>query len=338
MTQANCELRYVAPPEGIPGPECFEVADVAMPEPGPGELLLREIYISLDPYMRSRMTGVTTYIDGFKLGAPCDGDVIAQVVVSNDGAFAAGDYVMGFLPWRNFAVSKAEGLAKVDPDAAPLSYYLGVLGMPGLTAFVGLLDIARPKAGESVFVSAAASTVGSLVGQIAKLKGCYVAGSAGSDEKVATCTESFGFDACINYKSAEPLADAVREICSKGIDICFENVGGPILDAALLNLNRGARIPLCGMIAEYNLSELMGARNLIMILDKRAKLQGYIVDDHNHRWDAFASAMGGWLAAGEIVYREHIVEGFGSLPEAFAGMFSGAHLGKSVVRIGPERT
>ena len=337
MTQTNRELRYVAPPDGIPGPECFEIADVAMPEPGADELLLREIHVSLDPYMRSRMTGITTYIDGFEPGAPCDGDVVAQVIASDDATFAAGDYVMGFLPWRNFTASKAEGLSKLDPDAAPLSYNLGVLGMPGITAYVGLLDIARPKAGETVFVSAAASTVGSLVGQIAKLKGCHVVGSAGSDEKVATCRDSFGFDACINYRIAEPLADAVREVCPNGIDIYFENVGGPILDAALLNLNRGARIPLCGMIAEYNLTELIGARNLIMILDKRARLEGFIVEDHYDRWNAFATDMGGWLAAGNILYREHIVEGFDAAPAAFAGMLTGAHLGKTVVRIGPDR-
>lgn len=337
MTEGNRSVLFVDYPRGMPRPETFAVVEAPMPTPAEGELLLRAVFLSLDPYMRGRMSPRRSYVPPFEPGAPLEGYGVAEVVRSRDPRFAPGDVVVSArLPFRSYAAVPAKGLAKVEPRAWPLSYHLGVLGMPGHTAYVGLLDIGRPKAGETVFVSAAAGTVGGLVGQIAKLKGCRAAGSAGSEEKVRYCRDELGFDACFDYKRVERLDKAVREACPDGIDVYFENVGGPMLDAVLKNINRGARIPLCGMISQYNLDRPEPVHNLIALLAQRASIQGFIITDHNDRRGAFLKDMTAWLRAGKIRYRERVFEGLASVPEAFVSMLSGGHLGKTVVRAGAD--
>ena len=338
MAETNQQILFAARPETWPGPETFEIADTPMPEPGEGEILVRNIVLSLDPYMRGRMREGKSYVEGFALGEVLQAGVIGEVIaVQGEARFAVGDYVSGLLGWEQYSVSTGQGMTRIDPAAAPLTANLGILGMPGFTAYVGLLDIGQPKPGEAVYVSAAASAVGSAVGQIAKLKGCFVAGSAGSAEKVEACLARFGFDACFNYKEADELHRAVREACPDGVDVYFENVGGAMLDAVLLNINTGARIPLCGMISQYNLAAPEGINNLVSLLLNRAKLMGFIIIDHFDRWPAFVADMTGWLEAGKVDYAEHVTEGLANAPAAFVDMLKGAHLGKSVVRIGPDR-
>jgi NADPH-dependent curcumin reductase CurA len=338
MAETNQQILFAARPEEWPAPETFEIVETPMPEQGEGEILVRNVALSLDPYMRGRMRERKSYTAGFELGKVLQGGVVGEVIATkNNQRFAVGDYVSGLLGWEQFSVASGKGMLKIDLDAAPLSAHLGVLGMPGFTAYVGLLDIGQPKAGETVYVSAAASTVGSAVGQIAKLKGCHVVGSAGSDEKVEACLKRFGYDACFNYKNADKLHRAIREVCPEGIDVYFENVGGAMFDAALLNINVGARIPLCGMISQYNLAAPEGLKNLGNLLVNRARLQGFIIFDHYHRWADFVTDMSGWLADGSVTYAEHITDGLENAPAAFVDMLRGAHLGKSVVRIGPDR-
>ncbi len=337
MTEANRSVLFVDYPKGMPGPETFCIAALPVPEPGEGEALLRTVCLSLDPYMRGRMSPRKSYVPPFEPGRPLEGYGVAEVVRSRDPSLVPGDVVVSArLAFQSFCAHPAKGLHKIDPAAFPLSYHLGVLGMPGHTAYVGLLDIGQPKEGETVFVSAAAGTVGALVGQIAKLRGCRVAGSAGSEEKVRHCLDELGFDACFDYKRAERLDKAVREACPEGIDVYFENVGGAMLDAVLKHVNVGARIPLCGMISQYNLDKPEPVYNLIALLTKRARIQGFIVTDHNDRRAAFLADMTAWLKDGKIRYRERVFEGLDSVPSAFASMLSGGHLGKTVVRVGAD--
>ena len=336
MAEKNERVVLAKRPEGMPALDCFRIEETAMPEPSDGRVLIRTIHISLDPYLRGRMTGPQTYVSGYELDAPMDSDVTGQVLASKDPAFAEGDHVMGFLPWQRYTVAKGKWLRRINPAVAPLSAHIGVLGMPGQTAYVGLLDFGRPKEGESVFVSAAASTVGSLVGQIAKLKGCHVAGSAGSDEKVAFCLDECGYDACFNYKTVERLDKAVKAACPNGVDVYFENVGGPMLDAVLKNINQNARIPLCGMISQYNLVRQEGVHNLIAVLGQRATIKGFIVEDHEDRREAFFNDVSRWIKEGKVKYREHVAEGLENLPQAFIDMLKGSYLGKMVVRLAPE--
>lgn len=336
MNERNEQIVLAKRPEEIPRPEDFRIEAASMPVPSAGEALVRTIHISLDPYLRGRMAGPLPYATGYELDQPMDSDVTAQVVVSRDPAFKDGDYVLGFLKWQRYALAKAKDLRRIDPKVAPLSAHLGVLGMPGHTAYVGLLDFGQPKEGETVFVSAAASTVGSLVGQIAKMKGCYVAGSAGSDAKVRFCLSECGYDACFNYKTVERLDKAVKEACPKGVDVYFENVGGAMLDAVLKNINLYARIPVCGMISQYNLTRHEGIHNLIAILGQRARMQGFIIEDHMDRFASFFADVSRWIKEGKVKYREHVTQGIENLPQAFIDMLKGTHLGKSVVQVGPE--
>lgn len=335
MAEKNQQIVLARRPEGMPAREDFRIEAAPMPAPRDGEVLVRTIHISLDPYLRGRMAGPLPYASGYELDAPMDGDVTGEVIASKDPAFKEGDYVLGYLEWRHYTVAKGAQLRRIDPKVAPLSAHLGVLGMPGHTAYVGLLDFGEPKAGETVFVSAAASTVGSLVGQIAKMKGCYVAGSAGSDAKVRFCLDDCGFDACFNYRTAARLDRAVREACPKGVDVYFENVGGAMLDAVLKNINLRARIPVCGMISQYNLSRHEGVHNLIAVLGQRARMQGFIIEDHMDRFAPFFADVSRWLREGRIAYREHVTQGIENLPQAFIDMLEGTHLGKSIVQVAP---
>ncbi|MBO3746226.1 NADP-dependent oxidoreductase [Streptosporangiaceae bacterium NEAU-GS5] len=326
------EIRLAARPKGWPTQENFELVETPTPEPGDGEILVRNRYMSVDPYMRGRMNDSKSYIPPFQVGAALDGAAIGEVVESRSDRFAKGDMVLNSLGWRDYAVlSRAR---KVEPvPGVPLSAYLGVLGMPGLTAYVGLIDIAAFKEGDAVFVSGAAGAVGSLVGQIAKLKGASrVIGSAGSDEKVAYLRR-LGFDAAFNYKNA-PVADQLAEAAPDGIDVYFDNVGADHLEAAIDVLHTHGRVAMCGAIAVYNATEVPSApRNLTQAIAKRLTLRGYIILDHNDRLPAMLAEVGPWLAEGKITFEETVVEGLENAPEAFLAMLRGENLGKMIVQI-----
>jgi NADPH-dependent curcumin reductase CurA len=324
-------------PVGVPQASDFELAQVPIREPKAGEVLVRNIYMSVDPYMRGRMVERKSYVPPFQLGRPLTGGCVGQVVQSKSDVFPVGAYVLSMLGWREYYVTDGSGLTKIDPNLAPLQAYLGVIGMPGLTAYVGLLDIGQPKPGETVFVSAASGAVGSLVCQIAKLKGCRVVGSAGSDEKVAWLLNEAGIDAAFNYKKVEDLKAELGVLCPNGIDVYFENVGGEHLEAALAHMNRYGRIVVCGMISQYNATEAVpGPHNLGVTITKRLMIKGFIVSDHTDRLPEFYADMGRWIAEGNVKWKETIVEGIESAPQAFIGLFKGENLGKMLVRIGPD--
>jgi NADPH-dependent curcumin reductase CurA len=331
------EIRLKQRPTDLPQAHDFELVAMPIPEPQAGEVLVRNIYMSVDPYMRGRMRDRASYVPPFQLGQPLEGGCVGQVVQSNGSTFQVGDYVMSRRGWREYFVSGSSGLAKIDPARAPIQAYLGTLGMPGLTAYVGLLDIGQPQAGNTVFVSGAAGAVGSVVCQIAKLKGCRVVGSAGSDDKVRWLLNDAGIDAAFNYKQVERLSAQLAQDCPNGIDIYFDNVGGAHLDAALEHMNPHGRLVLCGMIAQYNAAEPPpGPRNLFLAVTKRLLLKGFIVSDHTDRQPAFYADMAQWIAAGQLTWQETILEGIEHAPQAFLGLFSGENIGKMLVKIGPD--
>ena len=318
----------------MPAADDFELVQVPIPEIAAGEILVQNLYMSVDPYMRGRMQDRASYVPPFQIGRPLEGGCVGKVVASKGGLFQTGDYVSGMLGWREYFVSDGRGLVKIDPEIAPVQAYLGVVGMPGLTAYVGLLDIGRVKESGTVFVSAASGAVGAVVCQIAKLKGCYVAGSAGSDEKVAWLKEEAGVDAAFNYKKTDDLVAAVKKCCPKGIDLYFENVGGAHLEAALENMNTYGRIVLCGMISMYNaVRPVPGPTNLFHITTKRLTMQGFIVTDHFDKLGQFQADMSKWVAEGKIKWKETIVEGLEKAPDAFIGLFRGENFGKMLVKI-----
>ncbi|KAK1178947.1 NADP-dependent oxidoreductase [Streptomyces sp. NBS 14/10] len=328
------EWHLVARPQGWPKPEDFALRETPVTEPGPGRVLVRNLYMSVDPYMRGRMNDVKSYVPPFKLDHPMEGGAVGEVIASNAEGIAVGDHVLHFAGWREYAQVDAKYAVKVDPAAAPLSAYLGVLGMTGLTAYAGLLEVASFKEGDAVFVSGAAGAVGSEVGQIAKLKGASrVIGSAGSDEKVRLLTEEYGFDAAFNYKNG-PVADQLKEAAPDGIDVYFDNVGGEHLEAALGRLNVHGRITVCGMIAQYNATEPPAApRNLALVIGKRLRMQGMLVQDHQHLQPQFVEEVGGWLREGKLHYRETVVKGIDNAADAFLGMLRGANIGKMIVSL-----
>ncbi len=326
-------------PMGLPTEENFQLVEKPMPPLGEGEVLRRTLYLSLDPYMRGRMNAMKSYADPVDIGAVMCGGTVSEIVQSRHEGFAPGDVVLGYDGWQEYGVGAATGLQKLPrgqgdqtPEDWPLSYYLGVLGMPGLTAYVAMLDIGRPKAGETVVISAAAGAVGSVAGQIARIKGCRVVGSAGSADKCRVCTEEFGFDACFNYKT-EPLLRGLRKNCPDGIDVYLDNVGGEMLTVVLRLINIGARIPLVGMISQYNATELVAGPNLMPLLVKRALIQGMIVGDHAHRRDEFLRDVCGWLKDGRLKFRQTLVDGLAAAPRAFLGLFGGENIGKLVVKV-----
>jgi NADPH-dependent curcumin reductase CurA len=293
--------------------------------------------MSVDPYMRGRMIEQPSYVQPFPLGQPLEGGCVGQVVQSEGGTFQVGDYVLGRQGWREYYISHGADLTKIDPTIAPLQAYLGILGMPGLTAYVGLLDIGQPQAGNTVFVSAAAGAVGSVVCQIAKLKGCRVVGSAGSTAKVQWLQDVAGIDAAFNYKEVESLTTELGKHCPHGVDVYFENVGGAHLEAALEHMNIRGRIVLCGMISQYNESTPSSTpRNLRLAVRKRLTLTGFIVSDHVDRQPQFYADMGAWIADEKIKWEETIVNGLENAPKAFLGLFTGENMGKMLVRLSPE--
>ncbi len=327
------EIRLKKRPMGMATESDFELVEVMIPEIEEGEVLVRNAYMSVDPYMRGRMDDRETYIAPFDIEKPLDGGCVGQIIESKNTAFGEGDHVLGNKGWREFFVSDGSDLTSIDPEIAPIQNYLGVLGMPGFTAYVGLLDIGQPKAGETVFVSTAAGAVGSVASQIAKIKGCRVIGSTGSDEKVSWLLEEAGIDAAFNYKVTEDLFAKLRELCPDGIDVYFDNVGGSHLEAAIDRMNDFGRVVLCGMTSIYNATRPPRApRNLVSAIPKRLTLKGFIIHDHNDRHPQFLEDMGKWRKEGRIQWKETIFQGIENSPRAFLGLFSGENFGKMLVR------
>ncbi|MFH8340711.1 NADP-dependent oxidoreductase [Streptomyces sp. AM6-12] len=332
-TNINHEWHLLSRPVGWPKPEDFALVETPVPTPGEGQILVRNTYLSVDPYMRGRMSAAKSYVEPFELGKVMQGGAVGEVIESRAEGIAPGDHVLHFLGWREYAVMDAGHAVKVDPEAAPLSAYLGVLGMTGLTAYAGLLRTASFKEGDIVFVSGAAGAVGSQVGQIAKLKGASrVIGSAGSDEKVRLLVEEYGFDAAFNYKNG-PVSEQLREAAPDGIDVYFDNVGGDHLEAAIGSLRQGGRIAVCGMISVYNDTEpAPGPRNLARLIQTRGRIEGFLVNDHRDLQPQFVREVGPWVASGRLKYRETVVEGIENTLEAFLGLLRGDNTGKMVVK------
>ncbi len=321
-------------PVGRPRLTDFKFVSEANPEIKEGEMLLRTSYVSVDPYLRGRMNSGKSYIAPFELQKPIISGIIAEVVDSRHPGFRKGNFVSGMLEWKEYQKSNGQGLMKVDPGKAPLSAYLGILGMTGLTAYLGLSEIGKPKERETLVVSGAAGAVGSVVGQIAKLRGCRVVGIAGSDEKVDFLTTELGFDAAINYKTAPHLRKAVGIACPDGVDIYFDNVGGQISDAVMVHIKQFARIVVCGAISVYNETSLPQSMSLQPLLVRNSALmQGFIVFDYRDKYPEALKQLTSWLAEGKLTYTETIVEGFDKIPLAFIDLFDGKNKGKLVVKI-----
>jgi NADPH-dependent curcumin reductase CurA len=332
----NRQIVLAARPAGMAKASDFRIETTPVPEPGPGQVLVRNIWMSVDPYMRGRMSDRKSYAPSFEVGKVMDGRAIGQVLASRHPTLKEGAIVSSMLGWREYFVSPGEGLSPVDPSL-PLSAYLGVLGIPGFTGWYGLKMIGRPKAGETLVVSGAAGATGSLVVQMGKILGCRVVGTAGTDQKCSYLTRELGADAAINYKKAGDCLDALRQACPRGIDVYFENVGGPLLDAVLRLVNPFARIPLCGMISQYNLDPPdPGPRYLFSMIGNRVLMQGFIISDQLSLYPEFLAEVGGWLKAGRIKREETVVEGIENASKAFLGLFSGDNLGKMVVRLAPD--
>jgi NADPH-dependent curcumin reductase CurA len=333
MGNVNHAFRLASRPVGLPTAESWEYTQAPIGEPGEGQLLVKVLYISLDPAMRGWMTDTPSYIPPVGIGEVMRALAAGQVVESRHPDFEVGDHVTGVLGVQEYALSSGEGLTKVDPELMPLPVYLSALGMPGMTAYFGLLDIGRPEPGETVVVSGAAGAVGQVVGQIAKIKGCRAVGIAGGAEKCRYVVDDLGFDAAIDYKS-EDVAEALAKHCPDGIDIYFDNVGGEILDAALARLARRARVVICGAISQYNATDgIRGPANYLSLLVNHASMTGFVVSDYLDRWAEGGKEMAGWLASGKLKSREDIVEGFETFPDALLKLFRGENTGKLVLAV-----
>lgn len=337
----NHRIVLGARPHGAPKAGDFRIETDRVPSPGPGQVLLRTLYLSLDPYMRGRMSDAPSYAAPVSLGDVMVGGTVSRVEASHHGDFAVGDRVLGYTGWQEYALSDGKGLTALRRGDPNPSRALGVLGMPGFTAYMGLLDIGRPVAGETVVVAAASGAVGSVVGQVARIKGCTVVGIAGGADKCRYVVEELGFDRCIDH-SADDLPGRLAAACPKGIDVYFESVGGAVFDAVLPLLNTGARIPVCGLIAAYNATDLPPGPDRLgllvgTLLRKRIRMQGFIIfDDYGSRWSEFADAMGEWVQAGRVKVREDIVVGLENAPDAFIGLLEGRNFGKLVVQVARE--
>jgi NADPH-dependent curcumin reductase len=333
----NRQIRLKQRPVGVPTADDFSIVDAPMPATQDGEVLRRTVYLSLDPYMRGRMSAAPSYAPSVELGGLMVGGTVSEIVESRDPAFAKGDFVAGMDGWQAFASSPPKGLRKLDPHLAPISTALGVLGMPGLTAYVGVVDIANVQRGETFVVSAASGAVGSVAGQLARLKGCRVVGVAGTREKCDYVVNELRFDAAVNHRSDDLRRD-LRAACPNGIDVYFDNVAGPVLEAVLGVINRGARIPLCGLISQYNSAPLPPGPNLAPLLVNRARIEGFLVLDHVHRFDEFIRDCGAWVRTGELRYREDVVDGLDAAPQALGGLLEGRNFGKLLVRVSRDPT
>ncbi|MGU3363130.1 NADP-dependent oxidoreductase [Methylobacterium sp. M6A4_1b] len=337
MTHVNRRIVLAARPHGEPNASHFWLEEGRLPVAKAGEVLLANRYLSLDPYMRGRMSAAKSYAEPVAIGDTMVGATVAEVIESHHPDFQAGETVVGFGGWQDFAVSDGRGLRRLDPEAAPVTTALGILGMPGMTAYTGLLNIGQPKPGETVVVAAATGPVGSLVGQIARRKGARAVGIAGGPEKCAFLRDTLAFDAALDHR-AEDFPDALAAACPDGIDVYFENVGGAVFDAVLPLLNNFARVPVCGLVSGYNATELPPGPDRVpvlmrAVLSKRLHLQGFIVWDFAPQEAEFLREVGAWLRDGLVVHREDIVDGLENAPEAFAGLLQGRNFGKLIVRI-----
>ena len=336
----NRRILLASRPKGAPVPENFRLDEAAVPIPGPGELLLRTVFLSLDPYMRSRMSDAKSYAASVEIGQTMVGGTVGRVAASNNPDFAVGDWVLSYSGWQDYALSNGQGVVKLGNPARP-SLALGVLGMPGFTAYIGLTDIGQPKPGETVVVAAATGPVGAVVGQVARIKGARAVGVAGGADKCRHAVEDLGFDACLDHRAPD-FAQQLAAACPKGIDVYFENVGGAVFDAVLPLLNTGARVPVCGLVAHYNDTALppgpdrMGLL-LRTLLTRQIRMQGFIISNYYGKRDQeFARAMIPWVAEGKVKVREDIVEGLENAPDAFIGLLQGRNFGKLVVRVGAD--
>ena len=328
------EVRLARRPVGRPSLSVFEISEVTLGEPTEGEVLVENLFMSVDPYMRGRLDDRPSYVPPFKIGEPLDGAAVGRVLISRSNALAEGDYVLHRYGWRERVVAPARKFQKIDSTLAPLPAYLGALGMTGLAAYVGLLDIGALKEGDIVFVSAAAGAVGSIAVQIARIKGCTVIGSAGSTRKIDWLERVAGVSAAFNYKTTDNPTRTLRDLTPNGIDLYFDNVGGAQLEAALAATNPRGRVVLCGMIGQYNATEPPpGIRNLVFAVGKRLTLRGFIVTDNFERMPEFVRDVGGWLREGKIRYRETVVEGIERAPDAFIGLLRGENTGKMLVKL-----
>jgi len=328
----NRQVLLASRPAGNVVPENFRIAEADVPKPGPGEVLVRNEWLSLDPYMRGRMSDAKSYVKPVEVGGLMVGQTVGEVVESNDAALKPGDKVLTSLGWQLYGVAKARELVKVDASKVPASYYLGVLGMPGVTAWFGLHEIGQPKAGETVVVTAASGAVGSVAGQLAKSMGCRVVGVAGGKAKCDYVVGELGFDACVDYKAGN-LADDLRVACPKGVDVLFENVGGEILDTLLGQMNVFARIVVCGLIAEYSATQPYAYKRMRSVLVNRIRMQGMIVFDWKDRYGEALAGLGKLLGEGKLKYRESIVEGLDNAPQGLIALLAGGNFGKQLVRL-----
>jgi len=333
----NRQIVLAARPVGWPKDSDFRLESAPMPALAEGQFLARNIYMSVDPYMRGRMNDAKSYAQPFQIGKAMEGGAVSRIVESKNPAFAVGDHVMTMFGWREYLISDGRGVNKVDPRLAPLPAFLGVLGIPGMTGWYGLKEIGQPKAGETLVVSGAAGATGSLVVQMGKILGCRVVGTAGGPAKCKFLTDELGVDVAIDYKKETDLFAALKNACPKGVDIYFENVGGELLDCVLRLANPFARIPFCGMISQYNnTAPEPGPRYMTSIIGNRIRLQGFIISDHFARMAEFLGEVGGWIKAGKIKHRETIVEGIENAPRAFLGLMHGENMGKMLVKVGPD--
>jgi NADPH-dependent curcumin reductase CurA len=339
MPQAK-RIVLASRPVGEPKPSDFRIEEIPVPAPGPGQVLLRTIWLSLDPYMRGRISDAASYAQPVPIGGVIEAGTVCEVIASNNPAFAKGDIVLARAGWQTHALSDGKGLAKIDPKLAPISTAVGVLGMPGMTAYTGLLDIGRPQPGETVVVAAASGAVGSAVGQIARIKGARAVGIAGGKDKCEFVKNELGFDHCVDHRDPD-LTARLKDACPKGIDVYFENVGGAVFDAVFPLLNPFARVPVCGLIAHYNDTEAKppkwAASLMRAILTKRLTFRGFIVSDFAARHADFLRDMSQWVREGKVKYREFVTEGLDTAPAAFMGLLKGANFGKQLVRVGPDR-
>lgn len=321
-------------PLGIPSISNFRLEKTVLNDLNDGEVLLKPWYISVDPYMRGRMNSVKSYAASFEVDKPIKGAIVARIIESKSNSFSSGDIVVGSLPWATYSIEKTETLRKVDTEKVSPGFYLGILGMPGFTAYVGMMDICKPVKGETVVISGAAGAVGIVAGQIAKIQGARVIGIAGSDEKCRSLKEQFGFNEALNYNASKSLRKELAILCPEGVNVYFDNVGGEITGAVVANLDFHARIALCGQISQYNNSKpALEYTILPHLLTRSVMLQGFIVSNYSHRFSEALAQLTKWLNEGKLKYTETIVEGFDNLPEAFLGLFSGKNLGKMVVKV-----
>jgi NADPH-dependent curcumin reductase CurA len=321
-------------PHGKPALSDFKITNEEIPAAKDGTILLKTVYVSVDPYLRGRMNDAKSYVPPFELNKPIQSGIIAEVIESKQENFKKGDFVSGNLEWKEYQTSEGKGLHKVNQNEAKLSNYLGILGMTGLTAYLGLTEIGLPKKGETLVVSGAGGAVGTVVGQVGRLLGCKVVGLTGSNEKVDLLTSKFNFDYAINYKTTPDLEEAVKSACPKGVDIYFDNVGGEISDAVLANVNKYARLPVCGAISLYNKTEVpIGPRLQPIILTKSATMSGFIIGDLAEKFPAATKQLTAWLKADKLTFSETIVEGFDNIPQAFIALFEGKNKGKMIVKI-----